>query len=87
MTVVVLLCSLPQRSTVTTASVIVSVMSRKLHTIMAFTSHNTQAVACYPYAPVLVLSNSEFVVGAWTYLKWPAKSARSINLQLMFHSY
>ena len=45
----------------TTVHVIVSVVSGKLHTIVS-----CQAVPCYPYPPVLVPSNSEFVVGAWS---------------------
>ena len=41
--------------------VIVSVMSGELHAIV--TCH---AVPCCPYPPVLVPSNSESVVGAWS---------------------
>ena len=49
-------------STVTTVPVIVSVMSGERHAIKAVAP--CHAVPCCPYPPVLVPSNSEFVVGA-----------------------
>ena len=47
-----------------TVLVIVSVMSGELHAIQVVMS--SHAVACCPYPPVLVPSNSESVVGAWS---------------------
>ena len=47
-----------------TVLVIVSVMSGERHAIkVAISCH---AVTCCPYPPVLVPSNSESVVGAWS---------------------
>ena len=46
-----------------TVPVIVSVMSGEWHAIQIVTCH---AVPCCPYPPILVPSNSEFVVGAWS---------------------
>ena len=62
MTVVEPPASLICCSTVTTIPIIISVMSGELHAIKVVTSNH--AVPYYPYPPVLVPSNSEFVVGA-----------------------
>ena len=47
-----------------TMVVIVSIKRSELHAIIAVTS--CHAVPCCPYPPVLVPSNSESVVGAWS---------------------
>ena len=85
-------CSLPVHSTVTTPPVIVSVMSGEQHAIQVVTCH---AVPCCPYPPVLVPSNSESVVGAWsahmkiviTGILAMACKVSKVNSQLSLHSY
>ena len=79
-------------STITTVPVIVSVISGEPLTIQVVCCH---AVACYPYSPVLVTSNSESVVGARnahmkrviTGILGMACKVSKVNSQLSLHSY
>ena len=85
--------SLVGYSTVTTAEqVIVSVMCRELHAIQVVNCH---AIPCCPHPRVLVPSNSESVVGAWSadmkmviigILAMACKVSK-FNSQLGLHSY